>query len=370
MTQGVIRIEGRGPVALAFQRLLAREGLPPERIAADPIDAVVPEWLGSRSLALSLGSLQLLARIVPQCSPHDLRDSPSLAAPITTVDVTRAGASGGTRIEASQLGVPMLGAVMRYATLHRLLRDAVHAAGAPCEPADDTPAALSVIADGDTGESNAVRTRTFDQQALLTEVEVDRDRAGWAYERFTSEGPLALLPLPEPRRRALVWCAPATRCEERAALSESAFNATLARAFGPLLGALSVCSPRHVSPVTRRIGPLLRDATRIAIGNAAQSLHPVAGQGLNLGLRDAAALARELGDWHGQEHALDQALARFAASRRADREAMVATTDLLASLTCPDLLRPAHAAALSLIDLCTPLRHTVARGLMFGLRAR
>ncbi len=370
-----IRIEGRGPVALATRLLLAREGLAPESISADPVSTTLPDWLGSRSLAVSLGSLHTLARVVPQCAPAAVLDSPGLAAPITTVDVTRAGASGGTRIEASQLGAPMLGAVFRYATLHRLLHEAllratVDAPSVSASSASPAPPTLTVIADGDTEASESVRTREFDQMALLAEVMVDSDRPGWAYERFTRDGPLALLPLPEPRRRALVWCAPPAHCHERAELSEPAFNLALRNAFGPLLGSLTLCSARHVSPVTRRIGPLARSPNQIAIGNAAQALHPVAGQGLNLGLRDAVVLARALGDWNSQSLSLSQAIARFEASRLVDREALVAITDLLATLTCPDLLKPVHAGALALIDLCAPLRNGIARGLMFGVRAR
>jgi 2-octaprenyl-6-methoxyphenol hydroxylase len=108
----------------------------------------------------------------------------------------------------------------------------------------------------------------------------------------------------------------------------------------------------------------------VAIGNAAQALHPVAGQGLNLGLRDAAVLARQLGDASCDARSLAQALAGFAQSRHADRELLVASTDLLASLTRPELLKPAHSAALALIDLCAPLRQQIARGLMFGVRNR
>lgn len=371
-----IRIEGRGPVALALQLLLGREGLPPWAIRADPVESALPDWLGSRSLALSLGSLHTLARIVPQCSPAALLEQPGIAAPITVVDVTRAGASGGTRIEAQRLKLPMLGAVIRYATLHRLLREAVERACPLASKIADQPGsaptgeALTVMADGDTGDSTSIRVREFGQMALLAEVEVERDRPGWAFERFTSEGPLALLPLPEPRRRALVWCAPDELCRERAAVDEHRFDELLQATFGPLLGRLTLCSARHVSAVTRRIGPLTREPGRVAIGNAAQALHPVAGQGLNLGLRDAAVLARQLGDAGSNSLSLAKAIAGFERSRHADREVLVASTDLLASLTRPDLLKPAHAAALSLIDLCAPLRQQIARGLMFGLRSR
>jgi len=370
-----IRIEGRGPVALALRLLLGREGLPPDAIQADPVDSALPDWLGSRSLALSLGSLHTLARIIPQCAPAALLDQPGIAAPITVVDITRAGASGGTRIEAHRLKLPMLGAVIRYATLHRLLLESVEQVHRPAgNPADQPRSAptgetLTVIADGDTGDSTSIRIREFGQMALGAEVEVERDRPGWAFERFTSEGPLALLPLPEPRRRALVWCAPNERCHERATADEHRFSESLQQTFGPLLGRLTLCSARHVSAVTRRIGPLTREPGCVAIGNAAQALHPVAGQGLNLGLRDAAVLARQLGDAGSHSLSLAQILAGFEQRRHADRELLVAGTDLLASLTRPELLKPAHAAALQLIDLCTPLRHQIARGLMFGLRS-
>ena len=370
-----IRIEGRGPVALALRLLLEREGLPPRVIDADPVESALPDWLGSRSLALALGSLHPLARIIPQCSPAALLEQPGIAAPITVVDITRAGASGGTRIEAQRLKLPMLGAVIRYATLHRLLREAIERAHLPMSNSADPPGSaptgetLTVIADGDAGDSPSIRVREFGQMALLAEVEVERDRPGWAFERFTSEGPLALLPLPEPRRRALVWCAPDEHCRERAAADEHRFGELLHQTFGPLLGRLTLCSARHVSAVTRRIGPLTREPGRVAIGNAAQALHPVAGQGLNLGLRDAAVLARQLGDASCDARSLAQALAGFAQSRHADRELLVASTDLLASLTRPELLKPAHSAALALIDLCAPLRQQIARGLMFGLRS-
>ena len=371
----MIRIEGRGPVALALRLLLEREGIDRQALIADPIDADLPDWLGSRALAVSLGSLQTLGRVVPQCAPNALLESPALAAPITVVDVSRARASGGTRIRASELGAPLLGAVFRYGTLHRLLREAIVLRAPLARPPHDQTASgeqplLTVIADGESEQRTGHRIREFEQMALLAEVEVERECPGWAYERFTSEGPLALLPLPEPRRRALVWCAPEQQCRERAELSETAFGSALYQTFGPGLGRITLYSTRHVSAVTRRIGPLRPAPDQVAIGNSAQALHPVAGQGLNLGLRDAAVLARVLGDWRAHAGSLAAALDRFENHRRLDRETLVATTDLLATLTCPDLLKPVHAAALTLIDFCAPIRHTIARGLMFGIRSR
>jgi len=371
----MIRIEGRGPVALALRLLLEREGVAARTLSVDPVDADLPDWLASRALAVSLGSLQTLARVVPQCAPDALIHSPGLAAPITVVDVTRARASGGTRIRANELGSPLLGAVFRYGTLHRLLREAIEAQASTMGVSADSslggsPLKLTVTADGETGQRTGIRIREFGQMALLAEVDVERDVAGWAYERFTDEGPLALLPLPEPRRRALVWCAPEAQCNARMALADEAFGDALGKAFGPLLGRITLQSPRHMSPVTRRIGPLRVAPDQLAIGNAAQTLHPVAGQGLNLGLRDAAVLARAIGDWAMQAGSAQAMLDQFERSRLGDRKALVATTDLLATLTCPELLKPLHAAALSVIDLCAPVRHTIARGLMFGVRGR
>lgn len=371
----MIRIEGRGPVALALRLLLEREGIDAEALSADPIDADLPDWLASRALAVSLGSLHTLARVVPQCAPDALIHSPGLAAPITVVDVTRAHASGGTRIRATELGAPLLGAVFRYGTLHRLLREAIESQASSTSASANprlggAPPRLTVTADGETGQRTGIRIREFGQMALLAEVEVERDVAGWAYERFTDEGPLALLPLPEPRRRSLVWCAPEAQCSARMALAEEAFGDALGKAFGPLLGRITPKSPRHMSPVTRRIGPLRVAPGQVAIGNAAQTLHPVAGQGLNLGLRDAAVLARAIGDWPMQAVSTEAMLEAFERSRRGDRETLVAATDLLASFTRPDLLKPLHATALSLIDLCAPVRRTIARGLMFGVRGR
>ena len=370
----MIRIEGRGPVALALRVLLEREGIDHKALIVDPIDADLPDWLGSRALAVSLGSLQTLARVVPQCAPEALLESPGLAAPITVVDVSRASASGGTRIRATELGTPLLGAVFRYSTLHRLLRQAIERHPSLAQPPLDQPAAavqplLTVIADGEIEQRTGQRTREFEQMALLAEVEVERECPGWAYERFTNEGPLALLPLPEPGRRALVWCAPELQCRARTELSETAFGNALMQAFGSGLGRIRLHGTRHVSAVTRRIGPLRPAPDQVAIGNAAQTLHPVAGQGLNLGLRDAVVLARALGDWQAQAGSLAAALDRFEIHRRRDRETLVTTTDLLATLTCPDLFKPVHAAALTLIDFCPPIRHTIARGLMFGIRS-
>lgn len=369
--EGPIRITGRGPVAIALRLLLAREGIGSSAIRADDAHTAPPDWLAQRPIALSLGSLQLLARVAPDLSPLALAAGSAPAAPISKVDISRQSIPGHAQMDCAELAEPLLGAVIRYGPLLSILQTALRAGG-PIASSSDGPqptagCALEVIADGET-ERSSMTERRFSQVALLAEVAVSADQRGIAYERFTSEGPLALLPLPEPNHRALVWCAPEPIARERAAAQPEAFNQSLERAFGASLGRIEVAGPRHISPVSRRTGPILRAARQVAIGNAAQALHPVAGQGLNLGLRDAAALARALGDVQAAEVDLDQALAGFARQRQRDRALVVGTTDLLATWTCSDLLAPAHAIGLAGIDACAPLRKALARAFMHGPR--
>lgn len=352
-----LRIEGRGPVGMALALFLARQGLEAASVALDPVAAEPPEWLASRALALSLGSWQLLSRIVTLPA----------AAPISKVDVSLRGRAGRTRIRASDLRAPALGYVVRYGALHRALAAALAARPAP-RPAPDGAHALTVVADGDPGVAS--RVRDFDQTALLAEVVAELDGHGTAFERFTDEGPLALLPLPEAHRHALVWCARPAESARRAGLDAPAFEAELVTAFGRALGSLRLDSASVLAPLQRRVRAHEADPRRIAIGNAAQALHPVAGQGLNLGLRDAFELAGVLGELRASGRPLGGAAARFRRARRVDRGITVAATDTLAQVFTVPALAAAESAALGLLDLVAPARDSLATALMFGLRAR
>lgn len=367
---GSLRIEGRGPVAMALALFLARQGLRPPEVDIDAPAAEIPGWLAARCLALSLGSWQLLSRIV--ALPR--------AEPILRVEVSLRGRAGRTRIHAGDLGAPALGYVLRYGALHRALADALTAAlaAAPDAPAagagrGDADAgagratALTVVADGDPGA--AARVHDFDQTALLTEVVAERDGQGAAFERFTDEGPLALLPLPEPHRHALVWCARPVESERRAGLAPEALAQELLAHFGHALGALRPAGERILAPLQRRVRTPGDDPRRIAIGNAAQSLHPVAGQGLNLGLRDAFELAQRLGELRAAGHPLEEAPAAFERMRRLDRGIAVALTDALARVFTARGLGPFESIALGALDLVPPARNRFADALMFGFRS-
>ena len=353
-----VRIEGRGPVAMALALFLARQGFGPGSILTDPIPDELPDWLASRAIALSLGSWQLLSRVA--ALPP--------AAPILRVEASLRGRAGRTRMQAADLRAPALGHVLRYGPLHRALAAALAARQADAAPGEigAAEAALTVVADGDPGAAS--KLLDFEQTALLAELVAERDGHGTAFERFTDEGPLALLPLPLPRRHALVWCARPAESARRAELEPPAFEAELRAGFGNALGALRLDSERVLAPLQRKVRGPGGEPGRIAIGNAAQALHPVAGQGLNLGLRDAFELAALLGELRAGGRPLDEAATAFARARRADRALTVAITDTLAqAFTWPAIAR-LESLALGALDLAAPARNGFAASLMFGLR--
>src|SRR5690606_1965375 len=157
----------------------------------------------------------------------------------------------------------------------------------------------------------------------------------------------------------VVWCSPPERAAELAGLDEAAFSAALSAAFGSRLGRLTSGAPRHVFPLALTARRALVQGRSVAIGNAAQTLHPVAGQGVNLGLRDEARLAQVLADWLSAPHE-DPAhrLATFASARRADRWITAGLTDLMPRAFVTGLAPVEHVcgAGLLALDLAAPLR--------------
>lgn len=361
-SQARILVTGGGPVAMALALWLRRQGIGPSRIDWLRQERPLPEAVAARPIALSAGSVQLLERVMPM--PR--------AAAIHDVDVRIDHHPGSLRMAHGEHGLPALGQVVRYGELVAALGAACHAAGfdAANGTATEVPggvaAAIEICADGDTG-ADAER-REFGQCALLAELEAERERPGVAFEAFRANGPLALLPLPEPHRHALVWCDSPDACESRARMPAAEFEAALGRAFGGSLGRLRLVSPRHVAPLVRSLRRETFDGRRIMIGNAAQALHPVAGQGLNLGLRDAFELAQMLGDAGDDAAALRAACAAHASSRRHDRRIIIGATDRLAVMFATPAVRAAASALLSALDLVPPARRGIARGFMFGWR--
>jgi 2-octaprenyl-6-methoxyphenol hydroxylase len=342
-TEVDVLIRGAGPVGCALAAALRDS---PLKLA------VVERGAGAasfRPIALSYASRLILER---------LGAWQGLAVtPIETIHVSQRGAFGRAQLDAADAGVPALGYVTEYASLARALRERVAGLVSP----DETPARCVVHAEGAAPEASEKR---YAQDAVVGIVSVASDARGDAFERFTADGPLALLPFGG--RYALVWSARPERAAALAAAPEAEFLAELAAAAGSAPGRLIACEARSVQPLSLRVSPARTGPREVFIGNAAQTLHPVAGQGLNLGLRDAWELAETLRDAADPGDAAT--LARYAARRRLDAAATIRVTDFLASAFVGSnrALHAARGAALMALDVFPPARRFFARRMIFG----
>lgn len=378
-----IALLGGGPIGLAAALLLARAGFAPTLYdARDPAAAADDP----RLLALAHSSWQILAPLLGGRMPA--------TAPIVDVRVSSAGEFGRLDFSGADLdarAAPALGATVHYGALVAALDAAAAAeprlrlrrplrvtrtiqredevelvlAGAGGE--ERATAALAVHAEGAPAAADEVAAT--DDWALLAELRLAGADAGTAFERFTREGPLALLPAPaaDGPRWALIWCMNAAQARRRLALDDAALRGELQQAVGPRLATVLDCGPRRAVPLPQRARAQLVDHRQVWIGNAAQTLHPVAGQGLNLGLRDALTLADCLARERADPPA---ALARYAQRRRADRALLRGITRWLPPLSATPLLPVAAArqAGLAALTVAPTLRRQCARLLMFGLR--
>jgi len=352
--QAEVAIRGAGPVGCVFALALHASGKSvvlqgkrpfPENSNQAPL----------RPIALSHASRLILERV------GAWRELP--ATPIETIHVSRQGGFGRVSLGAADAGVPALGYVVDYAALMNCLFSRVEASGIRIgiEPED---ALLVVHAEG---TSNALQEKNYGQEALVALVTTSPAAARTAWERFTPEGPLALLPLGA--RYCTVWGMPPERARAFCDAPEAEFLDALSRAFGRRAGAFVAVFERSRVPLALRVRPSRVGVREAYIGNAAQTLHPVAGQGLNLGLRDAWDLARVLQDAEDPGDA--QVLARFAGMRRLDAMASVRVTDFLAGafLGANPFTGLMRGIGLTALDICLPARRFFARRMIFGASA-
>ena len=314
------------------------------------------------------------------------------AAPIRHIHVSEKGRLGATRLTADELGQPALGYVIANAWMGRVLHQRLAALpiGWHCpasvetvtaEPqgyrlqlsnGDTLQAGLTVLADG--GRSGLKEQlgidsdeEPYDQVVLFANVEMSGLHGGIAYERFTREGPIALLPLLG-QQMALIWTHPTGREQERLALSDGDFLAELQRTFGDRAGRFRRVGKRHAYPLTLITARETIRPGLAVLGNAAHALHPVAGQGFNLALRGVTDLVAAL------ESAVDNGeplggmvtLRDFETRRIDDRHRIVRFSDGLVRLfgVDNDLLAHARAAGLVGLNLLGPLRRGLARRAM------
>ena len=283
--------------------------------------------------------------------------------PITDIHVSQQGGFGRTQLRAADAGVPALGYVLDYGVLLDALRALVKEKNIPAGQANsDSP--LTVHAEG---TSDRATKKDYRQEALVALITTRPAATGTAWERFTPEGPLALLPLGG--RLCAVWGMRPERARELCDAPEEDFLAALARAIGRRAGEFVAAGERSRLPLALRVRRSRVGERAAYIGNAAQTLHPVAGQGLNLGLRDAWDLAQVL---HGaQDPGEARVLQRFAGMRRIDAAATVRVTDFLAGafLGAGRVNGLMRGFGLTALDICLPARRFFARRMIFGASA-
>ncbi|MEJ2632119.1 MAG: 2-octaprenyl-6-methoxyphenyl hydroxylase [Acidihalobacter sp.] len=352
-------------------------------IEARPYGAPDQPSYDERNIALAYGSRRILEAVGmwPMISAE--------AAPITHIHVSDRGYFGAAHVDAREQGVPALGYVVANrlvgAALMPLLEaaDAVELlAPAAVETAQDLGdevevrvntsdgarllrTRLLVAADGASSPVRqalglTARTERYGQSAVIANVSVDRPRLGTAYERFTDSGPLALLPLGG-ERYSLVW----TQREEAAAAvlewSDADFLAALQERFGWRMGRFVAVGRRAAYPLLMVRAEQAWSGRTALVGNALHSLHPVAGQGFNLALRDVAALLEVLQD--ARDPGAAEGLNRYQRLREPDMARVIAFTDLLARLFAREapLLGHLRATGLLAADWLAPLNRIMAR---------
>ncbi len=214
-------------------------------------------------------------------------------------------------------------------------------------------AKLLVAADGRNsalrrGAGIEVQCFAYDQKAIVTTFKHELSHDGVAHQIFFAGGPLALLPLTD-NRCSIVWSDKAEAVDAAMALDEAAFTAELARRIGGFLGEISLCAPRAAYPLSLQMAERYTDARLALVGDAAHAIHPIAGQGLNMGLRDAAALADVVAE--ARSVGLDiggAALGDYAAWRNFDNKALAMSTDILNRLFSNNIAPVRHARRLGL----------------------
>lgn len=318
----------------------------------------------ARSIALAQGSLQKFAQIQPLVGSSLAEQIQQIATPIQQIQVSDLGHFGKTTLKASELNLVQLGVVVELAKLgknltacieqqpniHRFCpNQIVHFERSQTEVSltlkngEHIRTQLIIAADGiqsQIARQCGVETellKDYQQSALIANVEISEPHKGQAFERFTTQGPLALLPLSD-NRMSLVWCV--KQAEDLLSLTDEDFLSQLQQQFGWKLGQFVRVSKRFVYPLTSQKAQSHIHHRLAIVGNAAQLLHPVAGQGFNLGMRDLFTLAQLLSKAFEQGEDLGEfiLLNQFEQSRKQDQAEIISLTSGLISLFSCDLL--------------------------------
>ncbi len=377
-----IVVIGGGPIGLAFALVAHAQG---RRVVV--LEANIGAASDTRTLALAAGSRLILSDL--GAWPQDLPTTP-----INTIHVTQRGGFGQSILHAQEFGVPALGYTLSYRALVTALLAQAERCGLTItdgatvnqvttssdqgnvtyvrngvEQISNTK--LIVVADGGRSltqlPSIKIEEKDYGQIALLARVSSDRPHANIAYERFTPAGPVALLPVGD--EFGLVWTVSPSEAERIKALDDAQFISEFQTTFGGYAGKFSKLHSRFQFPLRLRYADRSVAERTVLIGNAVQALHPVAGQGFNLGLRDADQLAAILRDVSVAADCGEATLLqRYQRSRKPDTRAGILFTDALVRGFSNDhsLLRVGRGVGLAALQMLPFARRRLAQAMMYG----
>lgn len=365
-----VLIVGGGMVGASLAIALQNSALKIGLIEAQPLQTNSQPSFDDRGIALSYGSQRIFQsmQLWPAIAAH--------ATAIKHIHVSDRGRFGVTRLSAEKEKVPALGQVLTARNLGQTLNQQLQQLGnvellcpAQVMALTQQPDHVAItLGDGQQlqsrllvaadGRESTIRhllgldawQQHYEQTAVTANISTDKPHQGWAYERFTDSGPMALLPMSD-NRSSLVWTVRSGEEQALLAASEDEFLAQLQQRFGYRAGRFIRVGQRHSHPLTLMQADMPVQHRIVFIGNAAHSLHPIAGQGFNLGLRDVAVLADLLHD-QTEDCGAMSLLHGYQSWRQADQDQVVKATDKLVRFFSNDISVLGHlrGAGLALLD--------------------
>lgn len=378
-----IVIVGGGPVGSVLALALQQQG-----IAATVLEARAKgaSHKDTRALALSYGSRVILERL----GVWDEIDGYATA--INTIHISQRGGLGRTKLNATDHNLPALGYVVAYGTLTKALDVKLESASVLYQAIasqvkldkacgqvmfeqngnlQTLSSSLVVIADGgnslDDIEGIKRETKEYGHNALVSKVRCELPHNNVAFERFTPQGPMALLPNGE-QDFSLVWTAEKQTVEALLVLDDARFLTQLHEAFGDRVGKFLQLEKRMSFPLKLST---LKPSTAlhlVVIGNAAQTMHPVAGQGFNVGLRDAWTLADLIINSPKETLGTEAMLESYSKKRQRDTKGGILFTDFLVNIFTNDLIgiSALRGAGLGFLDVVKPAKSFLVGKMSFG----
>jgi 2-octaprenyl-6-methoxyphenol hydroxylase len=383
LSSAQVVIQGGGPVGLACAIFLLKNNPDLSLVLLDKNsdDDLSLTNSDTRGIAISEGSKQLLENIHAWVNE---------APPIHFVHVSHKGHFGRTVMSSDEIGQSALGHIVRYKDILIALRKQLRALSTGASQfkwlnqvsevitIDNCPQNCCLIhADGGLFHEQSAKDiqKDYGQSALVGWFNTENIPNNTAWERFTSQGPIAVLPHHNGQNtKNFVWCASKEKISQLIDLSDSAFLEAFIDELQMPIGKFVEVHDRRAYPLGLNIKKEITCGHEAWIGNAAQTLHPVAGQGLNLGLRDAFTLATCINQVFARSHNLPQdlisALQTYQDLRQSDRNITIRITDLMASVFATNLFPvvAARGLALSALQWFPGIKNKLARQMMFGQR--